>query len=392
MTDISSSTAKLFRPNPHANQEGSAFLITLLERYVDKVPERTRQEMLLARAIDARADGRRKAEEAVRAWRALPLETRIAAAGPEAATMDSSARMSEDSLRARAARAFRARGVRDPNGFTARPSTLGRTPAGAPPFTMPANEPPLRPVDAKASTDALTGKTEVSPDPGGAEVMLGKAPATVPLSPDRKPAARTGDKAAVAPAAAAALYTITYVGLYCAEESSWDGGSNSDEPYVNMNMYDDSDNSWARRTVVYSDVDKKEVRHPKPSPLLLFGPAHLPTERTYVSALVTEHDFGNPEKIKQLWHEAATIGQCVAKHYGVDVDQAVVDSAANLMNALFNMGDDIIGWDSHIIWPEGWEWYLSFPLKTFKGIAYDFHLVHTDNDSVYYTFYRLDRW
>ena len=58
---------------------------------------------------------------------------------------------------------------------------------------------------------------------------------------------------------------------------------------------------------------------------------------------MTEHDFGDPEKIKELWHDAATIGQCVAKFYGVDVDQAVVDSASNLLDALFNFGDDVIG-------------------------------------------------
>ncbi len=392
MTDTTGTADRVFRPKPNANPEGSGFLMTLLERYVDQVPERTRQELLLAREIDSRAAGRQTAEDAVRAWRAMPLEAKVAAVGQAAATADHRARMTEEALRTRAGQVFRPRGVHDPNGFTARAATIGRTPAGARPFSMPAVEPPLRPSDVKSTTDAVTGKGEVPADPGGADLVLGRQPATVALAKDRKPLARTPGKTAVAEAGAAALYTISYVGLYCAEESSWDGGSNSDEPYVNMNMYNDADDSWAKRTVVYKDVDRKETRGPNPNPLILFGPAHLPTDRTYVSALVTEHDFGNPEKIKKLWHDAATIGQCVAKYYGVDVDQAVVDSAANLLDALFNMGDDIIGWDTQIIWPEGWEWYLSKPLNEYKGILYDFFLFHTDNDSVYYTFYRLDRY
>ncbi|GAA4670800.1 hypothetical protein [Phytohabitans rumicis] len=390
MTDTT--TTRIFRRNPHANPEGSAFLLTLLERYVDNVPERTRPELQLAREIDARPDGRRTAEEAVRNWRALPMETKVAAIGAAAAAADNSLRMTEEALAARAAQAFRPRGVHDPNGFTARAATIGRTPVGARPFTMPESEAP-RPGDTKASTDSITGKTEVSPDPGGAGTLLGRSPATMTLGPDRTPATRTAEKpAAAAPAGAAPIYTVSYVGLYCAEESTWDGGSNSDEPYVNFNMYDDSNHSWAKRTAVYSDVDRKEIRGPNPNPLVVFGPAYLPTERTYISALVTEHDFGNPEKIKQMWHDAATIGQCVAKFYGVDVDQAVVDSAANLLDALFNMGDDIIGWDTGILWPEGFEWYLSFPLNYYKGIWYDFFLFHTDNDSEFYTFYRIDRY
>lgn len=392
MSDITSE--KVFRRNQNANPEGSAFIMTLLERYADQLPGRTRQEMLLARQIDARPGGRSTVEEAVQAWRALPLESRVAVAGP-AATADARAQLTEATLVERAARAFRARGVHDPNGFTARAATIGRTPAGARPFALPESEPALREVDAKGKSDAVTSKNEASADPDGAQRLLGDPPATLQLSPDRQPVPRSG-KAPATPgavgAATAPIYVISYVGLYCADESSWDQGTNSDEPYVTFNMYDDSNHSWAKRTGVYSDVDRKEVRGPKPNPLMVFGPAHLPTERTYISALVTEHDFGDPEKIKKLWHDAATIGQCIAKQYGVDVDQAVVDSAANLMHALFNLGDDVIGWDTQVLWPEGFEWYLSFPLNVFKGIAYDFFLYHTDNDSAFYTFYRIDRY
>jgi hypothetical protein len=391
---MDTNTAKVFRPSPNANPEGSAFLLTMLERYVDQVPERTRQELLLAREIDARPDGRRTAEEAVRAWRALPMETKVAAVGAAAATADNSVRMSEGDLATRAARAFRARGVRDPNGFTARPATLGRAVAGARPFTLPESTPSLRPSDPKVTTDALTSKTEMSPDPGGAGALLGTMPATVALDPGRQPLPRTPQRpaAAAAEAVTAPLYMLSYTGLYCDEESSWDGGSNSDEPYVSMNIYDDSNHSWAKRTAVYSDVDSNEARGPNPNPLILFGPAPLPAERTYLSALVTEHDHGNPDQMAQLWHDAATVGQCIAKFYGVDVDQAVVDSAANLLDAIFDLGDDVIDWDSHILWPESWDWYLSFPLNEYKGILYDFFLFHTDNDSIFYTFYRLDRY
>jgi hypothetical protein len=395
MSDVINAPVKTFRPKPNANPAGSAFLVTLLERYVDQVPGRTRREMLLAKEMDARPGARTRAEEAVRTWRALPLETRVAAVGEAAAKADSRVSMSEETLLARAVQAFRPRGVHDPAGFTAQPATLGQSLPGAQAFTMREVEPPLRPGDVKGATNAVTGKTEMSADPGGLATVLGNPPSFQKLSPDRKPAPRGAGRTAVtgsADAATAPLYTVHYVGLYCKEESTWDGGSNSDEPYVSINIFDDSNHSWAKRTGVYSDVDRKETRGPNPNPLLLFGPAHLPTERTIFSALVTEHDFGDPEKIKQMWHDAATIGQCVAKFYGVDVDQAVVDSAANLLDALINMGDDVIDWDSQIIWPEGWEWYLSFPLKVFKGIQYDFFLFHTDNDSEYYTFYRLDRW
>jgi hypothetical protein len=395
MSEITNAPVKTFRPKPDANPAGSAFIMTLLERYADQLPGRTRREMLLAREIDGRAGAKAKVEEAVRAWRALPQETRIMAVGEAAAAADHRAAMSEETLLSRAAQAFRPRGVRDPNGFSARPSTLGRAQPGARPFTMREVEPPLRPGDTKGATDALTGKTETAADPGGAASVLGNPPPAQLLGPDRKPVGRgAGDtaRAGSADAVTAPLYTLSYVGLYCKEESAWDGGSNSDEPYVNFNMYDAGNHSWAKRTAVYSDVDRKETRGPNPNPLMLFGPAFLPTERTFVSALVTEHDFGDPEKMKQLWHDAATVGQCVAKFYGVDVDDAVVDSAGNLLDAIFNLGDDIINWDTAVLWPEGWEWYLSFPLNVFKGIAYDFFLFHTDNDSEFYTFYRIDRW
>lgn len=394
MSETIDAPVKTFRPKPNANPAGSAFIMTLLERYADQVSGRTRREMLLAREIDARPGARTRVEEAVRAYRGLPRDVRVAAVGETAADADSRLPMTEEALLARAAQAFRPRGVRDPNGITARAATLGQAQPGARPFTLRAGEQPVRPGDTKGASDAPTGKSEVSADPGGAGTLLGNPPPFERM-PAREPAARgAGSRAGTgsAEAVTAPLYTLHYVGLYCKEESTWDGGSNSDEPYVNFNVFTDSNHSWAKRTSVYSDVDRKETRGPSPNPLLLFGPAHLPTERTYLSALVTEHDFGNPEKIKQLWHDAATIGQCVAKFYGVDVDQAVVDSAANLVDALFNMGDDIIDWDTQILWPEGWEWYLGFPLNVFKGIAYDFFLFHTDNDSEYYTFYRIDRW
>jgi hypothetical protein len=395
MSETITPPVKAFRPKPNANPAGSGFLITLLERYADRVPGRTRREMLLAQEIDNRPGARTKVEEAVRAWRALPLETRVAAVGQAAATADNRIPLSEETLMERAAQAFRPRGVRDPNGFTARPATLGQAQPGSRPFVMREAEPPMRPGDTKAATDALTGRTETSADPGGAATVLGTPPPAQDLAPGREPAARgAGDTARTgsADAVTAPLYTLSYVGLYCKEESFWDGGSNSDEPYANFNVFNHDNLSWGKRTAVYSDVDRKETRGPDPNPMMLYGPAPLPAGHIYLSTLVTEHDFGDPEKIKQLWHDAATVGACVAKFYGVDVDQAVVDSAANLLDTIVNAGDDVIGWDSAIIWPEGWEWYLSFPLNVFKGIAYDFFLFHTDNDSEYYTFYRIDRW
>jgi len=372
MSETTTTPVKTHRINPNANPEGSAFLITLLQRYVDQVPGRTRRELQLAQEIDARPGGRDTAEQAVRSWRALPVETRAAAVGTEAAAADHRARVEEDALLAQARRAFRARGVRSPQGFSIRAATSGRTPVGAPPFTLPAIEAD-GPLSPKQTTDAATRPGETAPDPDGAGTVLGNPP---PVA---------------ASAVAGTLYRIRYVGLYCKRESSWDGGSNSDEPYVSFNMTDDANHSWAKRTGVYSDVDKKESRGAKPDPLVLYGPAHTPSERTYISALVTEHDFGDPEKIKKAWHDAATLGQCVAKYYGVDVDQAVVDSAANLLNLVFNLGDDVIGWDSVVLWPESWEWFAAQPLLTYKGITYHFFLFHTDNDSEFYTFYRIDR-
>ena len=175
--------------------------------------------------------------------------------------------------------------MHDPNGFTALGVDAGPDTGGRPAVHDARDGARPSSGGSQASKDALTSKTEMSPDPGGAQTVLGTSPATVMLSPDRKPVARAGTGAAgqSADAAAAALYTLSYVGLYCSEESSWDQGSNSDEPYVSFNMYDDSNRSWARRTVVYSDVDRKETRGPNPNPMVLFGPAHLPTERTFVS-------------------------------------------------------------------------------------------------------------
>jgi hypothetical protein len=328
--------------------------------------------MLLAREIDARAGGRATVEEVVRRWQALPLETKVAAVGQAAATADHRARMDEDTLVAQAQAAMRPRGVKFPEGILVRPATAGRTPPGQRVLTLPENDPADGAGTEKQRTAGTTAPGEVAPDPDGAGRLIGNPPATAGAS-----------------AVSGVLYWIEFVALYCHNESTWDGGSNSDEPFCSLNMFDDSNHSWAKRTAVYSDVDDREIRSAKPSPLVLWGPAPLPTERTTISALITEHDFGNPDTITQAWHDAATVAACVAKYYGVDVDQSVQDSAANLLDLVFNLGDDIIGWDSIVMWPEYLEWVVTQPLMRFKNFDYHFALFHTDNDSEYYTLYRV---
>lgn len=366
------SAAPITRSRPNTNREGAGLLMTLLQRYADQGPERTRRELSLAKEIDAYEGGRAAVEEAVRRWRALPLETQVDTVGRAAATIDARVRLDDDTLMRQAQAAFRPVLVRRPEGIALRPSTLSQTPLDAPPFTLTeGSRPPGKLVTVKQQEEPGedTGVPDTDRDPGK---VIGNPPSVV--------------------AARGSLYQIEFAGIWCRDETSWDQGSNSDEIYCSFNMFDDSNHSWARRSAVYGDVDSGNSFQENPRPCVLWGPAPQPTERVFISTLMMEHDFGNPNDITKLWHDAATIGACVAKYYGVEVDAAVVDSAANLLDKIFNFGDDVMGWDTAVLWPEWIVQDANAPLIHWKGLSYHFFLFHTNNDAEFFSFYRTSRF
>ena len=301
------------------------------------MPGRTRGELALGRAIDAREGGRAAAEDAVRRWRALTPQARTAAVGAQAAGANARAAMDDEALQARARGAFAARGVRDADGVTLR--------AGGPP-------PP-----AEATGRALA----VPPPPPPA-------------------------------ATATTRYWIEFAGLYAERETAIDGGSANDEIFLCFNLHDAADQSSGARSGIYNSVDSGDAFGPQPGPLLLWGPEALPSAPIILSTLCVEHDTSNADAISTAWRDAAAYASCLAKYTGVDPDQAVIDSAGHLMQPIYVSGDDVIGWDSAVLSPEGLAQNAARPLITWKGITYNAVLFHSDGDARYWSFYRFRRF
>jgi hypothetical protein len=143
---------------------------------------------------------------------------------------------------------------------------------------------------------------------------------------------------------------VHYTGLHCFGETSWDQGSDSDEPYVIFALTTPQ-NAWAVNTRTYEDVDAKEQR-----PDLL----ELYRGRPYginIGIIVMERDFGDPNKYRQQVldvvmgvHSAGTIalglipivGPAIAAVAGPALG-SLMPSLGGAINDAFDWGDDRIG-------------------------------------------------
>jgi hypothetical protein len=146
---------------------------------------------------------------------------------------------------------------------------------------------------------------------------------------------------------------VHYTGLICFGETDWDnGGSSSDEPYVVMGMLSPT-GTWTARSRIYetdggdSRPDLLELYRGKPRGLT-------------ISALIMEHDEGNPDKYKALVASGVAeaskgvtalvtlipvVGPVVAVGVGALLAEVGPD-ITNFINDLLDFGDDKMGEDT----------------------------------------------
>lgn len=149
---------------------------------------------------------------------------------------------------------------------------------------------------------------------------------------------------------------IFYSGLYCVQESKWDQGSNSDEPYVIIGV---STANWvgSYTTPIYGDVDSHESR---PGWMEIY---HGKPYGINISTVVMEHDFGDPnkfrddiQKILMVNHEIGTaalgfiplVGPIIASIVGPALGK-LMPKIGDALNTAFGFGDDVVGSSNRVI-------------------------------------------
>lgn len=142
-----------------------------------------------------------------------------------------------------------------------------------------------------------------------------------------------------------AKYTLRYQGFFCEEDSSWDGGSGSDEIYFVISSVLASTNAvnTLRHPLghenYYGDVDTDEAR---------IGPVAVVWEGNtdVVSLVVTafEHDQGDPDIYRDEVDALvkATIAVVSTLYPAAAVIALFNESIADLINWLLGTGDDLV--------------------------------------------------
>jgi hypothetical protein len=370
-----------------AASPGAGLLMTIFQRYVDQIPNRTRRELELARAIDAYPGGRETLENAVSSWRALPLDKRIAYVGRSYATLDPSTTIDDNALTKQVRTTFPVNSMVEVEpGVSIRRKTAAMMSIGAKPFTLSDQEIVGIPAQ-RGITVGFNPKIEV-------QAKTGPLHANDMVSDNiRKPGSVIGQFPVVKTMSGnVPLYQIEFAGVYCQKETSWDMWSPSDEMYACFSMLGDQANNWARRSAVYDKMDSGDDWREDPNPCILYGPAPAPVETFYINTLMCEYDYGNPDTITKIWHDAATVAACIAKYYGLEVSESVTEAAASLLDKIFGLGDDMMSSDTVMLHPSAFEYYANQPLKHLKvQLNYHFRTFHTDNDAKYHSFYRIRR-
>ena len=333
--------------------EGAGLLAFILDRYARQSPGRSRRELALAARIDElRPDARAQLDEALVKWRALdPIEKRQLFGG-FGGTTDIDTEIDDAGLIAEARSVWRDRLVELPTGIS---------------------------VDARTAGAMRRGSFDL-PDDGrlGNGVVI-----TLPAAPPVQQQTLGGS---------GPLYRVEFAGIYCQKESSWDMGSTHDEVYCSFSMMGFEAQNWSARSAVYDKMDSGDDWRAEPDGLTLYGPAYAPADGPLsLATLMTENDYGDPNKVAQLWHDAATVAACIAKYaVGISFEGAVVGAAARLFDWLFDFGDDDLGHGQVMLTEEGMAYYAGQPLTHFKiQINYHFWIFHTDGDAKYYSFYRV---
>lgn len=171
---------------------------------------------------------------------------------------------------------------------------------------------------------------------------------------------------------------VHYTGLVCFGETSWDQGSNSDEPYALFGVVSPT-GGRAVSTRIYEDVDAKESR-PDLVELYRGKPGGL-----VISITIMEHDEGDPNKyLSQVKGgvEAASKGIATVVSFipvvGPILGQAIgsglaaaKDAIAGALNSIFDFGDDVIGRATTTLSPKRMVVLAARTgNSTYKGIGY----------------------
>jgi LGFP repeat len=143
---------------------------------------------------------------------------------------------------------------------------------------------------------------------------------------------------------------VHYTGLICFEETDWDQGSDSDEPYVILGIVSHF-GQISSRSQVYPDVDDGESQ---------LDVIELYRGKPYglaISAMLMEHDEGDPDKYKAAMGVAVekafqgvaevielipVVGAGLADAAGPALQEVAPDVTEEL-NRLLDLGDDKLG-------------------------------------------------
>lgn len=143
---------------------------------------------------------------------------------------------------------------------------------------------------------------------------------------------------------------VHYTGLVCFSETSWDQGSDSDEPYAVLGVAFPN-GTVVKRSRVYDDVDSGESR-----PDLLEIYRGKPRGLT-ISTLLMEHDEANPDKYKSAMESAVALGfkglttliefipgvGPIISAVADPILAAVAPGVSKELHKALNLGDDRIG-------------------------------------------------
>jgi hypothetical protein len=188
-----------------------------------------------------------------------------------------------------------------------------------------------------------------------------------------------------------ANYRLDFAGLYCRDETDWDRGSGSDEPYVIVTATDGF-KTWSRSSSIYGGVDRGHTRQPDPALLSFFG-EHGPEAAKELALVVTvmEHDDGNADAHKDKIRIIVEAARVVATASGVPIPSWVGAVTVEVVNKLLGSGDDEIRTHSRVLPASHIRWYGDRAPLTFRDLTYNFWTRHQGDGADYYVMFRVRR-
>jgi hypothetical protein len=185
-------------------------------------------------------------------------------------------------------------------------------------------------------------------------------------------------------------YRVEYAGLHCREESDWDRGTNSDEPYVIFTMTDGA-RTWSQRTPIYGDIDSGNTRGPGAVPLQLFPESGSSSRSRSIGFVVTvmEHDEGDPDYYRAEIKTVVEAARVVASILGLPIPEMVRDVVVDVVNAIVGSGDDEIDTETASLGPRSMEQFGAADPTAAHGLSYHFKTDHRGDGARYEVMFRV---